>query len=177
MSDSTTILQKASRIRLAAFDVDGVLTNGELIFTADGIEQKRFHVHDGLGLKMLQKSGCEIAIITSRQSTVVASRMDELGIRHVYQGREDKQACLLALMKQLGLTAEAVAYAGDDIIDLPAMQQAGLAIAVANAHPFVRARADWTTTLAGGAGAVREICDLLLRAQGKLDAVHADYLR
>lgn len=177
MSDLATVLQKAARIRLAAFDVDGVLTSGELLFAADGHEQKRFHAHDGLGLKMLRNSGCEVAIITSRTSKVVAIRMQELGIRHVYQGCEDKRSGLLAVLKELNLSTDAVAYTGDDLIDLPAMKLAGLGIAVANAHPFVRASADWTTSLAGGSGAVREVTDLILRAQGKLDALQAEYLR
>lgn len=177
MSDLSLILKKAALVRLAVFDVDGVLTGGEIVYNENGREQKAFHVHDGLGLKMLMGSGCEIAIITSRNSAIVSTRMEELGIRHVYQDQHDKRECLLSLMRKLGIDRAGTAYTGDDLIDLPAMKQCGLAITVANAHPFVKANADWTTTLTGGAGAVREICDLILRAQGKLDTLHEQYLR
>lgn len=177
MSDFAAILKKAGLIRLVVFDVDGVLTNGELIYNENGQEQKVFHAHDGLGLKMLMQGGCEVAIITSRTSAVVSARMKELGIGHVYQGQDDKRDCLLALMRKLKLDRPAVAYTGDDLIDLPAQKQCGLSIAVANAHPFVRANTDWTTSRAGGHGAVREVCDLILRAQGKLDGLHEQYLR
>lgn len=176
MSDRTRILDKAALIKLAVFDVDGVLTNGEVIYTDKNQELKSFHVHDGLGLKMLMHGGCEVAIITSRTSGIVQTRMTELGIPHVYQGQTDKRACLLSLMAKLGLARTAVAYTGDDLIDLPAMRQCGLSIAVANAHPFVKTHADWTTVLSGGAGAVREVCDLILTAQNKLDRLHNEYL-
>lgn len=177
LSDFSTVRKKAALVRLAVFDVDGVLTNGRIIYDDSGQELKAFHVQDGLGLKMLMQNGCEVAVITSRISTIVAARMAELGVRHVYQGQADKRACLLSLAKELDLDRDAIAYTGDDLIDLPAMRQCGLAVAVANAHPFVKANADWTTMLAGGSGAVREICDLILQAHGKLDALHALYLQ
>jgi len=177
LSDITEILNKAALIKLAVFDVDGVLTNGEIIYTGDHQEQKVFHAHDGLGLKMLKRGGCEVAIISSRTSAIVETRMAELGIDHIYQGEEDKRSCLLALMGRLGIARSGTAYTGDDLVDLPAMQQAGLAIAVANAQPYVIKHADWVTSKSGGAGAAREVCDLILKARGKLDTLLDEYRR
>jgi len=176
LSDLPTVLKKAALIRLAVFDVDGVLTNGEIIYTSNNHEQKVFHVHDGLGLKMLMRSGCEVAIITSRNSAIVSTRMAELGIVHVLQGQEDKHTAMLSLMQKLGIEQAGAAYTGDDLIDLPALKLCGLSFAVANAHALVKSNTDWTTVNPGGAGAVREICELILHAQGKLDAIYAEYL-
>lgn len=173
----TDILERAARVKLAAFDVDGVLTDGKLWYTADGHELKAFNVHDGLGLKRLLANGIEVAVITARLSHVVTERMAELGVAHVYQDQSDKRACLHQLVRALRLDASQVAYTGDDLPDLAPMQDAGLSIAVANAHPWVRERARWRTRLAGGNGAVREVCDLLLAAQGKTDAELAAFLR
>ena len=171
------ILERAARVRLAVFDVDGVLTDGKLWYGADGRELKAFHVHDGLGLKRLRSNGIEVAIITARLSHVVADRMAELGIAHVYQDQKDKRTCLGQLLHALKLSPGQAAYTGDDLPDLAAMQDVGLAIAVANAHVWVRARAHWRTQLAGGEGAAREVSDLLLAAQGKADAELAAFLR
>jgi 3-deoxy-D-manno-octulosonate 8-phosphate phosphatase (KDO 8-P phosphatase) len=164
------VLARAARIRLAAFDVDGTLTDGRLWYGEDGRETKVFHVHDGLGLKRLQAHGIEVAIITARISHPVALRAEELDIRHVYQGQGDKRACLRELLEALNLTADQAAFVGDDLPDLPAMSVAGLSIAVANAHPWVAEQAHWQTRLQGGYGAAREVCDLLLLAQGKAGA-------
>ncbi len=158
---------RASRVRLAVFDVDGVLTDGRLHYTDDGHECKAFHVHDGLGLKRLLANGIEVAIITARSSRIVANRMAELGIAHVYQGEGDKRSCLHQLTSALFLEAGEVAYTGDDVPDLRAMSECGFAIAVANAHPWVLEHANWRTKRSGGDGAVREVCDLILAAQGK----------
>ena len=177
MSDTSEIMKKAALIRLAVFDVDGVMTNGEIIYTSSHQEQKVFHVHDGLGLKLLGNSGCTVAIISARSSEIVETRMAELGISHVYQGQGDKRSCMLALLDRLAIQPAAAAYTGDDLVDLPAMRQCGLAIAVANAHPFVKSNADWITSLPGGAGAVREVCELILRAQSRLEPLLDDYLR
>ncbi|MGH8173277.1 MAG: 3-deoxy-manno-octulosonate-8-phosphatase KdsC [Rhodanobacteraceae bacterium] len=173
----TDVRDRAARIKLAVFDVDGVLTDGKLIYAEDGHELKSFHVHDGLGLKRLLANHVEVAVITARMSMIVTERMADLGVAHVYQGQDDKLACLEQLMHALKLAPEAVAYTGDDLPDLAAMQRAGFAIAVANAHPWVRERAHWRTRLAGGAGAAREVCDLILAAQGKAEAELAAYLR
>jgi len=170
------IRDRAAGVRLAVFDVDGVLTDGHLWFTEDGRELKAFHVHDGLGLKRLRANGIEVALITARLSHLVAQRAAELGIVHVYQGQDDKLACFEQLLNALNLRAEEASYTGDDLPDLAVMQRVGLAVAVANAHPWVRERAHWTTQLPGGAGAVREVCDLLLRAQGRDEAELALHL-
>lgn len=164
------ILTRAAPIRLAAFDVDGTLTDGRLYYGEGGHEAKIFHVHDGLGLKRLQANGVQVALITARISHPVALRAEELGIAHVYQGQSDKRECLLRLLEALHLEPAQAAYTGDDLPDLPAMHLAGLAVAVANAHPWVAEAAHWQTRLPGGMGAAREVCDLILHAQGKSDA-------
>ncbi|GLQ88895.1 KdsC family phosphatase [Dyella flagellata] len=164
------VLARAAKIRLAAFDVDGTLTDGRLWYSESGHETKVFHVHDGLGLKRLQVHGIQVAIVSARISHPVALRAEELNIAHVYQGQSDKRECLRQMLEALELTPEQAAFVGDDLPDLPAMNLAGLAIAVANAHPWVAQRAHWQTRLGGGMGAVREVCDLLLHAQGKSTA-------
>ncbi|HET9033343.1 MAG TPA: HAD family hydrolase [Dokdonella sp.] len=172
----TDILERAARIKLAIFDVDGVLTNGQLVYSEDGHELKSFHVHDGLGLKRLRANGIEVAIITARISHLVSRRMADLGVIHVYQGQEDKRACFDELLHALKLGSEACSYTGDDLPDLGVMAQVGLAVAVANAHPSLLTCSHWQTQREGGAGAVREVCDLLLQAQGKTDAEIALHL-
>jgi 3-deoxy-D-manno-octulosonate 8-phosphate phosphatase (KDO 8-P phosphatase) len=167
------LLARAANIRLAAFDVDGTLTDGRLHYGEDGRETKVFHVQDGLGLKRLQSYGIQVAIITARISHTVSLRAEELGITHVYQGQGDKRACLRDLLDALHLAPEQAAFIGDDLTDLAPMGIAGLAIAPANAHPWVAERAHWQTARAGGEGAAREVCDLLLLAQGKADAERA----
>jgi 3-deoxy-D-manno-octulosonate 8-phosphate phosphatase (KDO 8-P phosphatase) len=159
------LLARAARIRVAVFDVDGTLTDGRLWYGEDGRETKVFHVHDGLGLKRLQANGVQVAIITARISHPVALRAEELDIAHVYQGQGDKRGCLLELLDALKLVPEQAAFVGDDLPDLPAMRIAGLAVAVANAHPWVAEQAHWQTRLGGGRGAAREVCDLILHAQ------------
>ena len=164
------ILERAARVRLAVFDVDGTLTDGRLWYSEDGRETKVFHVHDGLGLKRLQANGVQVALITARISHPVALRAEELDIAHVYQGQGDKRACLRELLEALNLTPAQAAFVGDDLPDLAPMRMAGLAVAVANAHPWLAAQAHWQTSRRGGEGAVREVCDLILLAQGKADA-------
>ena len=170
------IRDRAARIKLAVFDVDGVLTDGKLCYSDDGRELKSFHVHDGFGLKRLMANGVEVAIITSRMSHMVTERTAELGIAHVYQGQDSKLACFEQLIHALKLSPDEASYCGDDLPDLPVMERVGLAIAVANAHPWVRERARWQTRLRGGEGAAREVCDLLLAAQGKAAAELARFL-
>jgi 3-deoxy-D-manno-octulosonate 8-phosphate phosphatase (KDO 8-P phosphatase) len=164
------IRERAARVKLAIFDVDGVLTDGKLLYTDDGRELKAFHVRDGFGLKRLMANQIEVAIITGRMSHMVTERTAELGIAHVYQGQDDKRACFEELLHALKLTPDQTSYCGDDMPDLPVMNRAGLSIAVANAHPWVRERAHWRTRLPGGEGAVREVCDLLLAAQGRAES-------
>jgi 3-deoxy-D-manno-octulosonate 8-phosphate phosphatase (KDO 8-P phosphatase) len=164
------LLARAAKIRLAAFDVDGTLTDGRLWYSESGHETKVFHVHDGLGLKRLQTHGVQVAIVSARISHPVALRAEELDIAHVYQGQGNKRECLLQILDALNLQPEQAAFVGDDLPDIPAMRLAGLAVAVANAHPWVVAQSHWQTRLGGGMGAVREVCDLILHAQGKTSA-------
>jgi 3-deoxy-D-manno-octulosonate 8-phosphate phosphatase (KDO 8-P phosphatase) len=170
-----TVLARARRTALLLLDVDGVLTDGRLWFADDGSEMKAFHARDGHGLKMLQAAGIPAGIVTSRTSPVVERRARELGLAHLYQGSQDKLATCRALFDQLGLAPEQVAFVGDDVIDLPVMTRIGLAVAVADANPVVTAHAHWTTRTAGGNGAVREVVDLLLAAQGRLADAVAPY--
>ena len=149
------ILEKASHIKLVIFDVDGVLTDGSLYIDAEGRELKVFHSRDGHGMKMLQNSGVDIAVITARTSEAVAHRMASLNIKHVYQGQRDKLAAFTVLLEKLALDAQHVAYVGDDVIDLPVMQRVGLAIAVQDAHYLVKKHAHWQTPSVGGRGAAR----------------------
>lgn len=170
------IQAKAADIKLVIFDVDGVLTDGSLYLGDDGQEYKAFNSQDGHGMKMLQMGGVKIAIITGRTSEVVRIRMQSLGIEYVYQGVEDKRNAYTQLKNQIGLPDGQIAYVGDDVVDLPVMVQAGLAIAVANAHPMVKQHAHWSTASAGGRGAAREVCELLLDSQGKLQDLLNQYL-
>jgi 3-deoxy-D-manno-octulosonate 8-phosphate phosphatase (KDO 8-P phosphatase) len=170
------LLERAARVRLLALDVDGVLTDGQLYFDSQGNELKAFHTHDGLGLKLLQAAGITVALITSRSSSMVAERARALGIEHVYQGREDKLAAFLGLLEETGIAAEHACYAGDDWIDLPVMRQAGLAVTVPDADPAVTERAHWVTGRGGGRGAVREICQLILDAQGHTERLLEGFL-
>ncbi|MGB6188414.1 MAG: 3-deoxy-manno-octulosonate-8-phosphatase KdsC [Aeromonas molluscorum] len=161
--------EKAARIRLLVCDVDGVLSNGLIYMGNDGEELKTFCTRDGAGMKALMKAGIEIAIITGRNSRIVSNRMASLGVKHLVQGAEQKLPHFEALLVKLGLDATQAAYMGDDTIDLPVMQACGLGVAVADAHPLVTSRADLVTRLGGGMGAVRELCDLILQAQGHAD--------
>lgn len=162
------IRTRAAQVRLAAFDVDGTLTDGRIWYDEDGRELKAFHAHDGYGLKCLLSAGIEVALITARVSRPVTLRANELGIQHVYQGQSEKGRCLAELQQSLGLRQEQTAFIGDDLSDIPAMQTAGMAVAVANAHPLVLPYAQWQTSRCGGDGAVREVCDMLLASQDKL---------
>jgi 3-deoxy-D-manno-octulosonate 8-phosphate phosphatase (KDO 8-P phosphatase) len=165
----------AAGVRLAAFDVDGVLTNGQLFLGPGGEEYKVFNVRDGHGLVMLRDSGLAIAIITGRRSPVVAARMAELGIEYVYQGQHDKLAALAELEAKLGIRSAEVCYVGDDLPDVPVLKTVGLPVTVADGHPCCVAVARYQTRAAGGSGAVREVCELLMSARGTLAAQHARY--
>lgn len=163
----------AATVRLVAFDVDGVMTNGQLILGPSGEELKVFHVRDGHGLVMLRESGLDVAVITGRKSPVVAERMAELGIQHVYQGQRDKLVALAELCERLGVTPEETCYMGDDLPDLPVLRRVGLPTTVADGHPLCQAAALWRASAPGGFGAVRELCEFILAAQGKLAAQFA----
>jgi len=170
------ILEKAAKIKLVIFDVDGVLTDGRLYLTEDGKEIKTFHSRDGHGMKMLQGAGVQIGIITGRTSSIVAHRMAELGVEHVYQGRREKLPAFNELIAKLGLPAEQVAYVGDDVVDLPVMRRVGLAIATQDAHAFVKQHAHWQTPSCGGRGAARDVCELIMEGHGVLQQTLAHYL-
>ncbi len=173
---SNELLQRARAVKLAIFDVDGVLTDGRLYFLPDGSEFKTFNTLDGHGIKMLIASGVQTAIISGRKTPVVERRAQNLGIQHLFQGREDKLVVLDGLLAELGLSYEQVAYLGDDLPDLPVIRRVGLGMAVASADGFVRQHAHGVTQARGGEGAAREFCELILRAQGNLDAAQAAYL-
>lgn len=169
------IYERARNIRVAAFDVDGVLTDGALYYADSGEELKRFSVHDGHGMRMLKDSGLTLAIITSRRSRCVEERARNLGIELLYQGAADKLAVFRELLGQCGVEATACAYVGDDLVDLPVMRRCGLAATVPGAPALVRRHAHFVTRTRGGEGAVREFCELILYAQGSLAMRHADY--
>jgi 3-deoxy-D-manno-octulosonate 8-phosphate phosphatase (KDO 8-P phosphatase) len=170
------LAQRIQAIRLIAFDVDGVLTDGGLYLTDSGEEFKRFNSLDGHGLKMLKASGVELAIITGRKSNCVELRARNLGITRLYQGVENKWEVMQALLKELKLAPEAAAYMGDDVVDLPVMLRVGLSITVPNSPQLVRDHAHYLTRREGGHGAVRETCELIMSAQGTLDKQLAPYL-
>ena len=157
----------ARQIRLLVLDVDGVLTDGALYYSASGEQLKVFHVHDGHGIKQVQAAGIQVAVISGRKSAAVARRCRDLGIRHVFQGIEDKSGALDVLLKRLRLTADQMACIGDDAPDVPLFARAAFAVAVVDAHPLARAAAHRLTTLPGGRGAVREVCDWLLEARSR----------
>lgn len=170
------ILDRAKPIRLLIFDVDGVLTDGSLFLGDDGQEYKAFNSRDGHGMVSLQYTGVKIAIITGRSSDVVRLRMASMGIEHVYQGHRNKVPPFEELKAKLALEIEQIAYVGDDVVDLPIMRRVGLAIAVQDAHPLVKQHAHWQTPSAGGRGAGRDVCELIMEAQGTLQGMYRRYL-
>jgi 3-deoxy-D-manno-octulosonate 8-phosphate phosphatase (KDO 8-P phosphatase) len=169
-------LERARRVRLMAFDVDGVLTDGRLWYGPAGETLKAFCVHDGLAMKMLASAGVPVAIVTSRRSEAVAIRAAELDVAHVLQAVEDKHAALRGLAERLAIDLEQVGYMGDDLPDLPVLRRCGLGCAPKDAVELVRQHAHYVTRAGAGAGAAREVCELVLHAQGKLQGALADYL-
>lgn len=165
------LLERAARVRNLVLDVDGVLTDGRLYFDNQGNELKAFYTRDGFGLKSVRSQGVLLALITGRRSELVARRADNLGIEHVYQGRDDKLNAFNELVEATGIDPQETCYAGDDWVDIPVLERVGLAVTVPEADAVVRQRAHWITTRPGGRGAVREICDLLLAARGADQAV------
>ena len=162
-----SVRRKAAKIKLLLLDVDGVLTDGRIIIDDRGVETKQFHVRDGQGIALLRSAGVEIGFITGRSSAVVRHRAKDLGVRLVFQGVANKLACYAEIKRRQGLKDEQIAYVGDDLIDLPVLLRAGLAFSVADGWPGLSAAADYVTAAAGGQGAVREVAELLLKAQGK----------
>jgi len=170
------LVEKIKPIRLIAFDVDGILTDGGLYLSDSGEEFKRFNSLDGHGLKMLKRSGIELALITGRTSRCVEMRAKNLGITHLYQGIEKKWDAMQDLLNKLQLAPEVAAFMGDDVVDLPVMRRVGLAVTVPKAPNTVHDYAHYTTKHDGGHGAVREVCELIMSAQGTLSAQLAPYL-
>ena len=171
-----TAAAKAAQILLVGLDVDGVLTDGALYFGPGGDEVKAFSSLDGHGLRMLQRAGIEVAIVSGRSSRALELRAANLGIDELHMGVEDKRTLLGEIAARRGITLALAAYMGDDVVYLPVLRACGFSAAPADAHEEVRARVDWVASAGGGRGAVRELCDLLLRAQGKWDAAMAEYL-
>ncbi|OIQ24669.1 3-deoxy-manno-octulosonate-8-phosphatase KdsC [uncultured Vibrio sp.] len=165
----TDILAMAKKIKLLICDVDGVFSDGRVYMGNDGEELKTFHTRDGYGVKSLMNAGIEIAIITGRKSQIVENRMTALGISLIYQGQDDKVKAYSDICKTLNIAPENTGYIGDDLIDWPVMEKVGLKVCVADGHPLLRQRANFVTTIKGGHGAVREVCDLILEARGELD--------
>ncbi len=163
-----TLIERANDVRLLVLDVDGVLTDGRLYFSARGEELKCFHVRDGAGIVQLVRAGIQVAVISGRSSRAVERRMSELGVTWVRQGIEDKLAALQELLDILSLGPQAVACMGDDLADVPIFEVARLAVAVADAHASVKSRAHFITQALGGQGAVREVCDLILESQQRI---------
>ena len=172
----TTPIERAKKLKLMAFDVDGVLTDGSLYFTPGGDEIKVFSSLDGHGLKMLQSCGVRLAIITGRKSPMVEKRAANLGIALLRQGVEDKRAVLQEMLAELGIGADEAGYMGDDVVDLPILRACGFSASVADGHEFVRQHVQWVSRFGGGRGAVRELCDFILKAQGHYDRLMASYL-
>jgi len=171
------IVEKARNIKLLILDVDGVLTDGRLYYNEQGEVTLGFHIQDGLGIDLLHRVGLQTAIISGRKAGAVEKRAAQLKIQHVHLGCAQKAQTYKALREKLQLNHEQIAYVGDDWIDIPAMKQVGLKIAVANAVPEVKAIADWETPHKGGKGAVRDVCELILKAQGHYENLLADYFQ
>jgi len=173
---ASEIREKAGAVRMLFLDVDGVLTDGGVIYTGDDQESKRFHVRDGAGIKIAQGAGVEIGIITGRASAVVSRRAEELGIERVIQGSLEKRLSLDRLLSDGAYALEEVAYVGDDLLDLPVMGAVGFSACPADAHDFVRGAADYVCRKRGGGGAVREVIDLILEAKGVLKDIERKFL-
>lgn len=171
------LLEKARRVRLMIFDIDGVMTDGKLLFGPEGECLKVFHVLDGHGIRLLQQAGIPAAIISARQSPMVMKRAQDLGIQHIQLGIQEKRVAFSALLEKTGMDASDCGYIGDDVIDLPILLRAGFSASVPNAHQEVRSRVDYVTRAPGGNGAVREVCDLILKAQGKYQPLLESYLK
>lgn len=174
-AEHAELVRRAATIRLLLLDVDGVLTDGAIVYTDTGTEIKRFHVRDGSGIKLWRKAGHETVIVSGRTSAATTRRAAELGITRLWQGQEQKLSALAEVLAVTGLTADAVCAMGDDLADVPVLRAVGLAVAVADACPEVRAVADYVTPVPGGQGAVRQAIEWLLRLQGRWDELTQQY--
>jgi 3-deoxy-D-manno-octulosonate 8-phosphate phosphatase (KDO 8-P phosphatase) len=172
-----TLNARLQGIKLMAFDVDGILTNGQLLYTDGGTEIKAFDTRDGLGIKLLREAGIKLAIITARRSELVERRARDLGVHYCYQGSEAKLSAFREILTDLKLDGAQAGYMGDDLVDLPVLIRAGFAATVPEAVDAVRERCHYVTLRSGGRGAVREVCEMILRAQGHLDRALTEYLK
>lgn len=170
------LIQAASKVKLLVLDVDGILSNGHIIYDANGVETKSFNVKDGIGVKSVKTAGVKTAIITGRSSAMVNQRAKEMGIDYVIQGRDDKLEALKQLLLDLPIELEQCAYMGDDLPDIKALQSVGFSATVPNAHSEVLSRVMMVTSRNGGEGAVREVCDLILKGHGKYSEFISQYV-
>lgn len=176
MAISKELQQRLEKIKLLVLDVDGVMTDGGLMIGDDGQEYKTFHSHDGLGMKLLKATGVNIAIITGRTSNVVKKRAESTGVAHFYQGADDKLAAFNDLLEKSNLKAEQCGFMGDDVVDLPPMLRSGLAVAVPDSPDLLLQHAHYVTKKSGGRGAVREVCEMIMKAQGTFEGQMAQFL-
>jgi len=176
MVEPGEVERRASRVRLLLLDCDGVLTDGRITLVGEGDESKSFHTRDGHGLVLLRRAGVGTGIVSGRTSSAVVRRARELGVDHVRQGAHDKVEVFESLLAEAGVTADEVCFVGDDVVDIPLMRRAGFAAAVADATPETRAAAHYVTRLPGGFGAVREVCELILKAQGRWEELMRPYV-
>ncbi|MBI5446055.1 MAG: HAD hydrolase family protein [Deltaproteobacteria bacterium] len=174
-SSPPSLRERLARVELLLLDVDGILTDGRIVLDDHGVETKAFDVTDGHGIKLLQRAGVDVGFITGRRSLVVEHRARELGVREVHQGVKEKVLVLKEILHRRELEPERVAYAGDDVVDLPILLRVGLSVSVPEAPEYVRERVHWVTRRSGGRGAVREICDEILKARDAWDAVTRRY--
>lgn len=172
---AAALIEKIRKVKILILDVDGVLTDGRIIISDDGQETKCFNVRDGHGLKMIRRAGIEVIFLTGRKSMVVEHRARELGVEKVYQGSLDKLAVLMEILASGGISAEQVAYMGDDIVDLAVLSRVGFSIAVCDAHSEVLKVVDLVTQNPGGRGAVREVCEMIIKGQGKWEELTGRY--
>jgi len=171
----SALADKIGKVKVLILDVDGVLTDGRIVISDDGQETKCFNVRDGHGLKMIRRAGVEVMFLTGRKSRVVEHRARELGVERLYQGALDKLAVLQEILNSTGLSRGQVAYMGDDIVDLPVLRRAGFSVTVSDAHEDVLKAVDLVTKNPGGRGAVREVCEIILKVQGKWEGLMERY--
>lgn len=172
----TSCANKVKQVRLLILDVDGVLTTGAIYYGNNGFEMRGFHIHDGMGIKLLMKAGIQVGIISSKKSEAVEKRIQELGIQHAFLGHENKLPCYEELKQKLRLTDQEIAYMGDDLPDLPLLKRAGFAATVPNAPEIIKQNVDYISKIKAGKGAVREVCEFILQAQDKLQSMLQSYL-
>ncbi len=177
LNEEISLDVRAKRIKVVIFDVDGVMTDGGLGLGDDGLEFKTFHSQDGLGMKLLKNTGISMGIVTGRKSQLVIKRAENTGIKHIYQGVEDKLEAFYSLIQDLKVLPEECAFMGDDVVDIPPMRRCGLAVTVPHAMPLVKEYAHYVTTREAGRGAVRELCELIMKAQGTFDSQMNQFLK